>query len=275
MLERVKFIPRKIGLPLVILAVNSLWFQACRSSDIPWANPRQFQQSGFIIFPEPGLQPGNFQAELKRAAAIKNRLIEIYFPGKPIKPLQIALFKNLESYRTTTKLPVKTLAHYRRTYRKIYIAVDSPEFVWRHELTHALLEERRPGAPFWFQEGLALFAHYNPFPELPGCKRLTRAKMGHLLSFLSELRKRKDLDPDLPGGRLKSFPLDSALAGYFIYYLWDRRKLLNLVWRYQRGEGKSPEEILTGGRSEAWWEFRRGFRAWLISDRPTKSLPGC
>ncbi len=150
-------------------------------------------------------------------------------PKNPAPPFTIALYADLVEYRRLARsepgiLPA-TLSRYDSRSRTLHVPARAPATTWRHEWTHALLADRRPGTPYWLHEGLALLLEETQSidgrPRLPGRIQALRAKVIRHVEQDGGLRAL--LDERSPG------PLAAPTAGWFCAYLDERRLLPDLI----------------------------------------------
>ena len=249
-------------------------------SPIPWQKPGVLETPDFIVRVEPGLRPEEYVGRIEEISRIKQSLVRDYFPKYQGNKIGIALFRNRKSYNEYVRalFSLELLSHYSRN--TIYIPLEAPDYIWRHELSHALLLNNRPGTmTFWLQEGLAQFVQANSFSKPVVCDGQSVAGMPpELAPSLMQLR-------DLPEMSVFSRPnykvpqqralLHPALAGFFIFYLWDQRLLFDFLNRLQADPLGAPESILTRNNPALLKTMHEEFNKWMQTNRPLLRIPGC
>ena len=255
---------------------------ACKSAPkrVEWENRLCLSTRDADFFAEPGIELRDCRKVHAKFRGIVLRLIGQFFPAyDPEKRrLSVVLYRDHASYNRHRVVPIKSLADYNRLSHTIHIAIDAPAFVWRHEITHALLEALRPGTPYWLHEGLALLVQNQNLPRVIRCDGQTLASMpAELKHFIAELRSRPVLIP----GNQGTFQLNEqqagmslGLSGYFVLYIWDRRQLQKMLRIYQTTE-QNPQFILTGDDPELRAFLHEDFIRWIRTPQPTRKLPGC
>lgn len=251
----------------------------------PWEDGEGARSTYFLVYPEPGIPDPGTKNLLKKVEAIRREVLQ-FFPAHPPDhdTIRIVLYKNQESYNQYRITPLESLADFERIRNTLNLAVNAPEPYWRHEITHAMLHQWKPYAPFWLHEGLAIFLQFNRFKKLLLCGRdtSTTAFMPPVLSrFVRDISNHSDIRLgerfDYTSSTEKT-ALQSVLSAYFIYYLWNNNRLQWLLDHYLNHEGVYPEFYLTGGNIEEWHRVRLQFRLWMMREiEPGKGIqfPGC
>ncbi len=259
----------------IIIAVN---FFSCYTwkARVPWEAQTPVITDDFSIFAEPGLDERETTRAVREASLIRKELADKFFPGSKKEKILLILYRNAASYEKYRLIELPTQADYERYKNRINIPVDAPAYVWRHEIAHAILESIRPGAPYWLQEGLAVFLQNQTF-STAACGSSVRMPP-ELGVLLPGMRQTPDLSPstfhDYRTGA-EAAGLSAGVAGYFVFFLWKKRMLLDLLGRYSRETNSSPEFLLTGGNIERWRSLCEEFRAWIRTEEPLAALPGC
>ncbi len=291
--ETLRSVIRPLSRIIFVSLIAAFLLEGCRAlpRQLPWKYPGVMENRTFRVYAQPGLRPEQYTDSLTRAARAHARLRAAFFGNRKMYPVNLVLFKDYKSYQAYVRrqFSIELIAHYRRDIRAVFIARESGAFVWRHELTHALLESLRPGTEFWLHEGLALFAQHNELPGEPSCSKPFRASMPPgLQASLHTLRNRKQLTPfKTPEYRKENKDLfhNPAVAGYFVFFLWSRRELTPLLKRYLADSSKPAHRFLPGfenydinktsGKKVPEPAILRDFRRWLKTKQPAGRLAGC
>ena len=264
-----------LGLQIIFLV------SACQTPPpprVPWlSNP--IETPDFVVFAEPGVTSEELTASVDRARSLKRRMARFFFPSFDGERINIILYKNRQSYNRYRRIPLETVADFERLENRINISVYAPPVVWKHELSHAILEAVRGGTPYWLQEGLALFMQTQRLQRSVDCDgKLTARMPPYLHNFLDSLRKRASLAPSGDfdyRDRKDALEFHTALSGYFVLFLWSEKKLTKLLNDYQRAPEATPEHVLTGGNTHVWNRLHEDFRKWLATDAPRGRVVGC
>jgi len=269
---------------IIYLLVFSAFSDSCRSKQVyrvPWeekSNP-DLVTAHYEVYAEPSLKKLDYIQQIEDAERIWASFQKDFFPGaRNKKKIRLIIYGNQKSYSKYRRVPIDSLADFERKEKRINISVDAPVSVWKHELSHAMLETARPRTPFWLHEGLALFLQAQHFQEPVNCMRTQKAAMPYSLSFYIE-EVRKDNDP-IPGHEFRSKSsrptpeTQSTLAGYFIFFLWDKKMLHKLLHNYQKSD-KKAEDYLGNGKQKDREKLIEEFQTWLHSPRPLMEIPGC
>lgn len=269
--------------PVVILLAAALLLGVeCAGTPkrVAWENRLCLAAPEADFFAEPGITEVQCRSIYRRFRAIESRLVSQFFPNydPAHRKLSIVLYRDHDSYNRYRVVPIKSLADYNRVTHTIHIAVESPEFVWRHETTHALLEALRPNSPYWLHEGLALFVQNQNLPASIHCDGKALASMPvELEHFIEDLRARPLLIPGHHGAfqlNEKKAGLSLGLSGYFVFYIWDRQQLTRMLNIYQTTDQKALF-ILTGSDPELRAFLHEDFKRWIRTAQPTRLVPGC
>lgn len=262
-----------------ITVIPILFFNSCVSisSSIPW-DVKPIRSSGFYIYPEPGMPLSTIKRAAEKAEKIRDELVHAFFPD--IEPFEIGLilYNDSNSYDNRFKDEIESLANYRRGENVIHIPVNADTYVWRHELSHAIMENAKPGSPYWLHEGLAYFVFENYFPERVSCNGHVRAKISPVFqSFLPDIRK---IDPPVIRDRFNSSNaekagMESAISAYFVVYLWQKELLSDLIKKYLNADRAGPMFILSNGNPRKKDSLMEEFKKWLKTDLPDQTMPGC
>ncbi|MBE7439309.1 MAG: hypothetical protein HS115_12695 [Spirochaetales bacterium] len=188
--------------------------------------------------------------------------------GSPSGPVRIFLYASQQAYNERRLVPIESLADYNINTNEIHIAMNADLIFWKHELSHALLEMRMPGAPFWLHEGLAYFAQHQNFSRQVNCQKTTVASLpGHLQSYLPRIARQTHL-PARVNLNLKSsredFLTGTVDSIFYVFYLWHRRALQATL---EEGVPRRP--------AAEFYQPDASYRPWLQSAYPAQLLPGC
>ncbi len=281
----------------LILVVAGLTGCSIQRTSVPWEN-QPVLTDGFEIFAQPGI-PAERVTEISRLVnGINEELMSSFYTAPPpapgflvglyrlsragfvIRPEKIAIviYSDNSSYSKSYKGTLESLANFQKHDNTVHIPVDASEYVWRHELSHAILNEYKPNSPFWLQEGMAYFVYKNKFAGRISCNKRFTVKIPAIFDpFLPELRA-------LPGIELKeSFSnfsdreagIANALSAYFVFYLWKKGMLVSFLTNYMHSKKATPLYVLTGGNPEKKKQLMNDFHAWLMTDEPFGQIPGC
>lgn len=213
-----------------------------------------------------GMDPNKVKTAIQWKWNMVQVLQERFFPAlKDFKPL-IVVYPDQASYKEASNhLPRNALAHYDRSRKAIHVAVDAPDEVWRHEMSHLYLDEMSSEAPFWFQEGLARFLqNYNT--ERNPCSSQ---------SMLPEFRLWVERNPDslvletmeLPTSidflDMEDTARKTVLSGVFVYFLWTRGDLTPIMRGLQKNPRADPLFHVTYGERGAMNKLRRDYISYL------------
>ena len=256
----------------------------CKSKNtyrVPWedkTNP-DFITAHFEVFAEPSLQFNQYNQQVEEAERIWMSFQKDFFPQAQNKQkIKLIIYGNQKSYSRYRRVPVDSLADFERKEKRINISVDASVSVWKHELSHAMLESVRPKTPFWLHEGLALFLQAQQFQYPLSCGRPQKAAMPYSLSFyIEQVRQNAGPLQRREFGSKSSRPTpeaQSSMAGYFIFFLWDKKMLHKLLHSYQNSN-RGAEELLAGNRQKDREKLLEEFEIWLRSPRPLMEIEGC
>jgi hypothetical protein len=243
---------------------------------VPWEKEPPYRTPLFNVYPEPGIAKRDIIGNIGEAERIVTELKKNFFPLSTNRRINVILYRDQKSYSMYRRVLFDSLADFERNEFRINVPLNAPRTTWRHELAHALLESARPLSPFWLHEGLALFLQEGDFTESIGCANHMAVSMPSTLrSYLPDLRRRDDLfSVKLGKNSDDTLEFNTGLAGYFIFFLWHRKKLLPLLIEYQRGD-RPPEWYIVHGDRAKWRSLIEDFRLWIKSEYPEEALPGC
>jgi len=188
--------------------------------------------------------------------------------GTPQKAVRIYVYASQDAYNKRRLVPIESLADYNIKTNEIHISGDANPMFWKHEISHALLEMRMPGAPFWLHEGLAYFAQHQTFTGPLNCSQATFASLpGHLQSYRERIARQTHL-PARVNLNLKSsredFLLGTVDSIFYVFYLWHRRAL----------QATLDQGVPLRAAAELY-QPDADYRVWLRSQYPAEMLPGC
>ncbi|MDH5656722.1 MAG: hypothetical protein OEZ34_12490, partial [Spirochaetia bacterium] len=244
--------------PYLLLIFFFLFLISCRTKTIqrvPWEDKPvpDLITEHFEVYSEPSLKLEDYREQIMDAERIWKSFQKDFFPGAGNqKKIRLIIYGNQKSYSRYRRVPIDSLADFERREKRINISVDAPVTVWKHELSHAMLETARPGSPFWLHEGLALFLQAQHFQYPVSCTNLQKAAMPYSLSlYIEEVRDDNNPIPGefRPRSRRPTPESQSTLAGYFVFYLWDQKKLSKFLHPYQNSK-KRATEFLAGGKKK-------------------------
>ncbi len=261
------------------IIVFALFLSACASGGLraPWEKEEAMETAQFIVYPEPGIARGEFD-RLIGIGRDKVRLETSFFPERRGSRVKVILFRDSASYRAHRILPLDSMADYDRLYRRISIAAGSDLYVWRHELSHALLEETAPEAPYWFQEGLALFLQNWESTEVRSCVTPIAAALHRdIVSNLTEVMARPH-DPTIPFDHRT--PKDELLfhvnaSAAFVFFLYHKQVLFQLIEDLRINPRADPLFSLTRGDRRRKVLLIDEYMKWLKGGKALQRLPGC
>ncbi len=201
------------------------------------------------------------------------RLLEAeYFQAQPEKVIEIWLFKNESTYRKGAKkyfdhTPETPYGYYSSEHDAMVMNIGPGAGTLVHEVVHPYIEANFPGAPAWFNEGLASL--YERPVE----------KKGHIWGLpnwrLPSL-KRALADKSLPGmttllgtsrDEFYEAPFDSyAYARYLLLYLQDQGKLTAFYAAFVADkQDPTGRAALEGVLGEPLATFEPKWRAWAAA----------
>jgi len=244
---------------------------------VPWESGPPVETRFFLLHADPQISAEEYAAPIENAQRIVTELRKNFFPEPMKKKISLILYKNQFSYSRHRRVLIDSVADFERRRKRINISIDAPESVWKHELSHALLELARPGTPFWLHEGLALLIQDSHFSGPITCDGRFTARMPESLErYLPELRTRRTLSPDTKfnSNLERMIEFHTGLAGYFVLFLWHEKRLVSFLKAYQHGN-KDADRTLTHGNPDEWKRLVEKFQIWLKSDAPRFALPGC
>ncbi len=271
---------------LAFFFLYMIFLFSCRSALVipntnAWKKVKPVLIHGFQTYSDPEIRK-NLDSFLKEKAAIRDRLKQSYFPlyRSSHSSIVLILYAKRENYVKTLSFKRQRSfqrAHYRRVTGAIHISLDASNGVWRHELTHALLEEIRPRSPIWLHEGLANFLQRQKITPLSECSLPRSVYLSkHLLRRSSRYaRKEKDailrlLHSEKKAKSYRYYELNSLL----MYYLWSRKKLGLFLQNYQNTKKSAIKtlSIISGKKTSV---FMLSFYSWLSSENKQTEMKGC
>lgn len=257
----------------------AFFLASCASSSLraPWEKDEPVETAQFVVYAEPGIPRG----ELDRLIGIgrdKVRLETSFFPERRGQRVKIILFRDAESYRAHRVVPLDSLADFDRQHRRISIAAGSDLYIWRHELSHALLEETAPDAPYWFQEGLALVLQNWESTKPRSCEApVTLELHPNVVMDIPRIAAREH-DPtasfnmQAPRGEML-FRVNASAA--FVFFLYNKQVLFQLIEELRRNPRSDPLFPITHGDRREKAVLIAEYERWLQSGKAQQKLPGC
>ena len=258
-----------------------LWvFSGCVSSGrIPWPHATERAYRGFRVVEEPGLSPQTVQDTLDRAADWRTEIEGAFFPAATGHPIGLVIYATAQSYRSNAHFHLDTLAHYERAENRIHITLKAPSGTWRHELTHALLEQGRANSPYWLHEGLAFLVMDSDLRGSRTCSSRPLARLPAMLhAGLNVLREREQLNTAaiFDADQQTIYGSEALLvSAYFTLYLWNRGLLGDTLRRYQEQPGSAFDMLMVGSNLTARAALIADFEIWVRATDPAVALPGC
>ncbi len=258
---------RTVPFFLVLFAVSG-----CHTA-APWSRTAPLVADGIHYWVEPGIE-SYVTTRLADMAEFKQWLSASLFPGQSGGPVRIVFYRDHSSYARYRPESVDSLAHFHLKTAVIHLPVDIPEEGWKHELVHAVLHERWQNYPFWAQEGAALLFQ-SADPRRPLCDTALRlpASLTGYRERLLRLRLPLPLRRDVELNR-KGIYEETALAGYFAYFLWQRRQLLPYLRKAAESE-RDSFLLLLGGDYRRLKMIEMEFYEWLSSPLAIRPQTGC
>ncbi len=151
---------------------------------------------------------------------------------------KIVVYKHYKSYKEYRPFQVESLAHFDRNKKEIHIPLTiyynhlgleypTPKFVMYHELIHAFLENCCEYS-LWLNEGLALLL--QNVQEKFVCNQTKILFPYGLISHKNILIDKNFELPIYPNFEsLYTIYEHNLISGFFVYYLWGNRELLNTI----------------------------------------------
>ncbi len=263
---------------LVVLALVT-----CRGSPDRSGFPVVSQPApGITIAARPGLDPSVAPRAVRTRDSIE-RIFRALRAGRHDvpAPVRIILYTDAADYARYAPPGPESLARYDSRHRELHLPADATPADWRHEWVHVLLEDLRPGSPYWLHEGLALFLEDFAGLQLPASARfdcaapIRTALPERIQAVRPELMRRsrestQPLHADLEG------PYATALSGYMVFFLWHERELGRFLRRWLRAEPMPARETLQRQLLvDDAEELQQRFERWLPSPASAGSRPGC
>ena len=240
---------------------------------------RLVQKDGFLVYPEPGLDPGDVDRAIQRLIADREELRQQFFPAfRPATTFRVIFYRDLESYRKYRPGEVDSAADYERNRNTLNLPLDASPPVWKHEMVHAMMESIRPGTPFWLNEGLAYFAMFQHFDGPIRCEIPREATIPrHFHLYVPDILEHREMVPgsDFDYRKTSDIEVNSVLSTFFVFYLWKEKRLTKLLHDFENSKEASPEFLLTRGNEREWRVLVSRFRFWLEGLGPYETIPGC
>lgn len=224
-------------------------------------------------WPEPGAEQRAVRL-VPEVARFRSYLNASLFPDFDTGVVRLVLYRDRQSYDRYRPGTINSLAHFHIETAVVHQPVDIVAEGWKHELVHAVLYGRSKAYPFWMQEGAALLLQ-NADRQQHLCGATLRLPAG-LHSFRSRLMEKRLPLPlhrtaDL---RREGIYEETAQAGYFAFFLWQRRQFIALLQKAATSEQDSFL-ILLGGDYDLLKSMEEDFYNWLRSPLPLQPSSGC
>lgn len=251
-----------------------LIFAGCTAASLnpEWVQGAPDRQNGVLLYTEPGLDQITIRKASSKATVIEGKIRALLFPTVDSFDYKIVLYKNQAGYSESKRHKLPSVAHFHKLEKQLHIASDAPDFVWRHEMTHALLESVSENSPYWIHEGLAdlMMSDFQPYPGQKNCG--TIKMITHRLHLLPVVRKSVEtVTGEINYHDRKQFMERLGLASFFMLYQWDKGTMSHDLDSYLNGEG--PFVVWTENGVDE--EEMSSFRAWLRTARPAQRIHGC
>jgi hypothetical protein len=213
---------------------------------------------GFTVVAEPPFAViGDEPAEVVRRRSREtvrwaiDRLEAAYFEKGPMRPIDVWLFKDAESYGRNARTlfgaaPHTPFGYYSREHGALVMDISTGGGTLVHEMVHAFLEADFPDVPAWFNEGLASLyeqcedrggrIHGLTNWRLAGLKAALRAGSARPLAALV-----KTTSEEFYAGKGTSY----AQARYLCYYLQERGVLEKFYRAFRGARAADPTGIET------------------------------
>lgn len=215
---------------------------------------------------------------LDKAESFRAGFENLYFPtADRNRVFRLVAYANQHEYDLHDSSGLVTYARTNVAYPTIHISNDAPDFVWKHELSHAILIGVRSDAPYWIQEGIALFLQDRDPSHKYSCANPEKIRIPvFLLPHLAMVQGLKNIDLPLEKEYLdETNPTKQmATAGYFFLYLWHRKQFLTFLENYG-GKSMGVTTSLVNGNLTEWRALLRDFESWLGTLQGTERIPGC
>lgn len=246
---------------------------SCQSTGPSWKEGPAQESGRLQYWAEPGIER-SVTEKTAEMLLFSDWLAGSLFPGYDIGRLKVVFYKDHQSYARFRPGSVDSLAHFHMRTAIVHLPVDIAEEGWRHEFVHAVLHARFKDYPFWMQEGAALLLQ-SADRKRPLCGAPLKLPEG-LRGFRSLLLQRRLPLPVNRNAELrrKGIYEETALAGYFAYFLWQRRLFIHLVRKVADSEQDSFL-ILLRGDFKLLKKMEEEFYEWLSSPLALRPFTGC
>ncbi|MCB1173192.1 MAG: hypothetical protein KDK39_06495 [Leptospiraceae bacterium] len=218
------------------------------------------------------LTPADLEPDLTTGRQALAELLESVFDQVDYDPPTVVIYRTNASYQNHIPGGKAARAHFDRKTRRIHIVRGASRQTWRHELVHALLEQRR-FADRRVQEGLAWFLQDQDFRGSIRCSPATMAIAR-------------------PGPRIQGawppldqffgyWPLDFLggatrdIATAWFEFLWSRKAFKKSLDYYLKYPQASLEYELTRGDRLRLEKLYRDFQLWLQGTNQQHRIGGC
>lgn len=257
------------GIDIPLLAV--LLCVACQSA--PPIYTAQLESRGFLLLAVDGATADQLNALSKHAAQAWDELLRCCYvaSGRP----RIIVYRSRQLYAAQDPRGLESMARYHPLRRELHLwAPAASAAVLRHELSHALLFAQRPDAPYWFQEGVALWLQEGAVALRPECRLQMHNLHPAILGQLDAARTSRISSWDEFARPEQWSVLAAVRSGFYIKFLWQSRRLGPTFRNFLSSAIELEHHLQLEAADDQRSELER-FERWLQSDAARSALPGC